>query len=128
MQISPKLRKSSDGYLFYCPACEEAHKFRCVPEVGELPNWEFNGNIASPSFTPSLLHFQSYRAWTEADGPPRRLVRLPDGQRITICHLFVTDGKIVYCGDNPHALNGQTIDLPDLPEWMQSDKYGDGNP
>ena len=30
------------------------------------------------------------------------------------CHLFVTDGKIIYCGDCTHELSGQTVDLPNI--------------
>lgn len=31
-------------------------------------------------------------------------------------NLFLTDGMIAYCSDNPHALNGQTVPLPDFPD------------
>lgn len=127
MQVSKFLRKGADGYLFYCPGCEDAHKFR-IGGDGARPQWTFNGNVDCPSFTPSLLHYTVYRSWTEADGLPRRMVRVPEGQRVVICHLFVTDGKVIFCNDNPHKLNGQTVPLPELPEFMQGDGYGDGNP
>ena len=32
-----------------------------------------------------------------------------------ICHHFVTEGKIQFCGDCTHALRGQTVELPDFP-------------
>lgn len=32
-----------------------------------------------------------------------------------VCHLFVTDGKIIYCSDCTHEYAGKSIDLPDIP-------------
>lgn len=144
MQISRFLRKGADGYLFYCPACEGAHKFR-VGGDGTRPQWTFSGDAERPSFAPSLLHYNGHRSWTEADGPPRRLIELPADKRIVICHLFVKTGEelvaskrkldadpgisyIDYCGDNPHKMNGQVVPLPELPGFMRGDVYGDGNP
>lgn len=80
-------------YLIWCPGCGHGHT---IP----TPRWGFNGNHDKPTFTPSLLIF------TEA----------PDTKkRHTHCHLNVTDGRIVYHGDSPHAFKGQTIDLPGIP-------------
>jgi hypothetical protein len=33
----------------------------------------------------------------------------------TLCHYFIRAGKIEFCGDSPHNLAGQTVDLPDWP-------------
>jgi len=41
-------------------------------------------------------------------------MRISD-QRGTTCHYFITDGKIEFCGDSPHKLAGQIVDLPDWP-------------
>jgi len=35
---------------------------------------------------------------------------------VNICHSFIRDGKIQFLGDCTHALAGQTVDLPELPE------------
>lgn len=95
-----------DGYWscwFYCPGCECAHRYQwhdgsvsAVPTPGIEPVWQWNGSIEQPSFTPSLVC---------------------RGQRR--CHLFVTDGQIQFCGDSEHALAGQTVPLPPLPDWLQ---------
>lgn len=112
-QVSKFLRKGAgDRYIFYCPACDEPHVYRCHADATDRPRWEFNGNVDRPTFTPSLLLFD---------------IPAP-GQRTTICHLFVKEGMIEYCGDCPHEYAGKTIPLPELPENMQSDRFGDGNP
>ena len=33
----------------------------------------------------------------------------------TVCHSFVTDGRIQFLGDCTHSLAGQTVDLPEFP-------------
>lgn len=83
---------SSFIYLFYCPGCKTVHHYN----VGRVkrPVWQFNGNMDLPTFSPSLLY---------PDKKPR-------------CHLFLTNGKIIYCGDCEHEFAGQTVDLPDIPE------------
>ena len=111
MQVSPHLRKSSNGYIFYCPGCKEAHAYVTDGSRG----WTFNGDLAAPSFTPSLRLFEV----------------VSESPRVehTFCHLFVTDGKINFCNDCDHELNGkQGVPLPELPDFMQGDKYGDCNP
>ena len=32
-----------------------------------------------------------------------------------VCHYFVTNGQIIFCGDCTHAMKGQTAPLPELP-------------
>jgi len=76
----------------YCPGCEVAH---AIPV--EKPNpangavWRFNGDMERPTFSPSL-------------------------HLVGFCHSFVTDGRIQFLNDCSHALAGQTVDLPDMPE------------
>lgn len=60
--------------------------------------WTFNGDLEKPTITPSI------HVWHK-DG---------NGNRITKCHSFVTDGKIQYLGDCQHKLVGQTIELPEF--------------
>jgi hypothetical protein len=49
-----------------------------------------------------------------ADYHPMGLERLTkrDGE---ICHFFVTDGEIEFCGDSTHALSGKNVQLPEIP-------------
>lgn len=79
------------NHTFNCPACGTTHSYA-------VPRWAWNGSLDRPTYSPSLLRFHQL----EENGP-----------RIVDCHLFVTDGKIIYCGDNPHSMNGQTVDMPD---------------
>jgi len=88
-QVTKKLRRATDAYFWYCPGCNEMHP---LPD-----SWTFNGNLESPTFSPSFLHTWKYA------GQDRR------------CHYVVTDGKVAYCSDSDHILAGQTIDMPDLP-------------
>ncbi len=84
---------------FYCPGCKYGHAYRVAKHPQEpdtVPIWSFNGDYEKPTFTPSLL--------VNGSGGNSRYPR---------CHLFVTDGKIIYCSDSDHELAGQTVDLPD---------------
>lgn len=89
--------------LHWCPACKEPHGIRIK---GGPPVWTFDENYDAPTFGPSIRCFTIY----DEDGEP-----LPAGTDRTLCHYFIKAGKIEFCGDNPHALNGQTVDLPDWP-------------
>jgi hypothetical protein len=91
--------------LHWCPGCDEPHGIRIEGREGS-PKWTFNGNFDRPTFSPSVLNFTIY----DDEGEP-----LPQGQRRTLCHYFITDGQIQFCGDSPHELAGQTVDLPDWP-------------
>ena len=92
-----------DAYWFWCPGCDEAHQYRVGG--GEGPRWTFNGNMEKPTFTPSLLH-----AGHRKEGSDKLL-----GQ----CHLFLTDGMLNFCGDCTHELKGQSVPLPELPDWLR---------
>lgn len=119
MQVSKFLRKSSVGYIHYCPACEGAHHYR-TDSQGKA-NWTFNGNTEKPSFTPSMKiswgnKVPGYENWKD------------DEHDNGICHYFLTDGQLQFCSDSTHDLKGQTVPLPELPDWMAGEGYGDGNP
>jgi hypothetical protein len=86
-QVSSKLRRGEGRYFHYCPACDELHS---------LPDeWSFNGNLESPTFSPSFKH-----QWGTDE----------------ICHYVLTDGVLNYCGDCTHSMAGQKVPLPDIPQ------------
>jgi len=91
-----KLKVQGEYYIFHCPGCEYQHSYKVTPD-----DWSFNGDMDSPTFTPSLLNT---RTFTNKSGESV-------SQR---CHLFITEGKILFQNDCTHALAGQTIDMTDL--------------
>jgi hypothetical protein len=104
IRLSAKLVKyETEGgstYIYhYCVPCKHCHQY-------QVPRWTFNGNIEAPSFSPSMREF--YRA--------------KDGGEKTLCHYFLTDGIMKYCGDSPHDMAGKEMPLADIPE-----DYGFGN-
>lgn len=119
--LSTILRNSQDGGLhFYCPGCKHAHGIR-VGE-GHGPRWGWNGNAEKPTFTPSVLVRgirEDMDAVTQAAydalGPGEIRGALDDPRFQSVCHSFVTDGRIQFLGDCTHALAGQTVDLPAWP-------------
>lgn len=83
------------GYLFFCPGCGHNHVFYVLPpnEDGTGPVWKFNGDLARPSFEPSLL-----MRWTG-----------PQGE--SVCHIFVRNGEIQFLPDCTHQLAGKVVPL-----------------
>lgn len=81
--MSP-VQNEDDSYIFWCPACECAH--------GINSRWQFDGDLVTPTISPSLLSQGEHR-----------------------CHLFVKKGKIQYLSDCTHDLAAQTIDMEPLP-------------
>jgi hypothetical protein len=88
VQVSSTLRRATNAYMHWCPACEEMHM---LPDT-----WVFDGNVESPTFSPSFKHLH----------------------RDDICHYTLSKGVLAYCDDSTHALKGKTIPLPSLPPEM----------
>jgi hypothetical protein len=82
-------------YGFVCPGCKRHHH---IPVQGPHPVWGFNGDIDSPTFTPSINSYY--------EGP--------GGVPMKICHSFVKAGYIQFLGDCYHELKNQTIPLPEV--------------
>lgn len=78
---------------FYCPGCKCDHPYRIQ---GKGPMWNWDGNMVTPTFTPSLL--------VNKDFPNSR------------CHLYVRDGIIEFLGDCHHELKGQKVPMVPLDE------------
>ncbi|WP_336974142.1 DUF6527 family protein [Sphingobium aromaticiconvertens] len=87
------------GLMFWCPGCDGAH--RVMVGDGPGPRWGYNGNPEKPTFTPSILVTYNGADADRGDGIP------------SVCHSFVTDGRIQFLGDCSHALAGLMVDIPD---------------
>lgn len=86
---------------FFCPGCKSTHSIQHGSDFG--PNWSWNGSLERPTFQPSIL--------VTYNGPDAGR----DGAPPSVCHTFVTDGRIQFLGDCTHELAGQTVDLPPWP-------------
>ena len=105
MKIIERYENSGDFYIF-CPGCYEQGKHWWPDDESRRNNnaihrisltiHSFNGNFDAPTLTPSLL---------EHRGP-------------TVCHSFVTDGRIQYLHDCTHLLIGQTVELMEIPQYF----------
>jgi len=73
-------------YMFECPGCGENHWFKTT---GSKPRWEFNGDLDSPTVTPSLLSKVNN----------------------SVCHFFVRDGKIQFLDDCTHDKAWSTVSM-----------------
>ncbi len=107
-----KFRTMSDSIAFFCIGCNELHIIR----ISGIDPWEFNGDYDRPTFKPSIK--VSGKEWP-TDEQCKALGR---GEKINlkdhICHSYVTNGQIEYLSDSTHHLKGQTVDIPELPEWL----------
>lgn len=104
------------GYSFFCPGCGHDHIYYTNP-IGYEVTWTFNGNVNNPTFGPSLLNRTGIHA------TPKWNPEFEDGTDhtkppySTICHLFVQNGIINYCGDCTHDHNGkQGVPMKEYPE------------
>lgn len=102
------LRSVAGGQVaFWCPGCDEAHVIR----VDGAHAWGWNRDPDKPTFSPSIL----VRGTERLSDEEYQLVMSGRGKvtpRPTVCHSFVTDGRIGFLGDCTHALKSRTVDLP----------------
>jgi hypothetical protein len=92
-QVSPVLRSVEDGFMHWCPGCNEAHVFYTQGNHSAI--WMFDNNVIQPTFNPSM--------------------RMLDGS----CHYFLRKGEIQFLNDCTHALAGKTVPIPLLPEHLR---------
>ncbi len=102
--MKPVMRKNDELLRFKCPGCKTSHAVQHGSDFG--PSWGWNGSLEKPTLTPSVLV-----TYPGADAGR-------DGAPPAVCHSFVTDGRIQFLGDCTHALAGQTVELPEWPEWV----------
>jgi predicted RNA-binding Zn-ribbon protein involved in translation (DUF1610 family) len=104
-----------DQFSFECPGCGQTH-------VILMPTWEFNGNVNSPTFRPSLLvrggHYMpehsSKECWCTYNQKQIEKGEEPSSFKCLRCHSYITDGKIQFLNDCSHQLAGQTVELPEI--------------
>lgn len=75
---------------FWCPGCDDLH------QVDE--SWQVTGSRDSLTISPSVLVEYGNH---------------PGAKR---CHSFVRNGRAEFLGDCTHALAGQTVALPAVPD------------
>jgi hypothetical protein len=113
-QISRFLRScEGGGLLYWCQGCDMLHQVKVGEGPG--PRWGYNGNPDKPTFTPSVL--TQFDHWVPPASPGWTPV--PQTKVSSICHTFITDGIVQFLGDCTHALAGQTLPLPELPDYLQ---------
>lgn len=93
--MSKVLNTDSGHRMIVCPGCDMLH----APDQ----RWSYNGNADSPTFHQSLL------VHAPMEGGEMR------------CHSFIRDGRIQFLNDCTHALAGQTVELPDIDQWLAAD-------
>lgn len=102
--------------MHWCPGCGEMHMILTAKE--DSPRWDFNGDNNNPTFTPSVRITGKQTIvkdgkWTGEWAKDANGVILD-----RCCHYFITNGQIIYCPDSTHALAGQIVNLPDIPEHL----------
>lgn len=116
-QVSPELRRTATGYSYWCPACEEMH---VIPDK----RWSFNGDLEHATFIPSVK-ITGVQQVIERGEWTGEWVRGTDGRPLPMCcHYNLTNGVLIYHGDCLHALSGQKVPLPDIPEFLRDERAG----
>ena len=93
--------------MFVCPGCLDIYPGSTglhmlpVNSADKTPSWEFDGNLETPTLSPSIL------------------TRYGEGRQ---CHSFLRNGKFQFLDDCSHSLAGQVVDIPDLPAWTYDRK------
>jgi hypothetical protein len=84
------------AYAFHCPGCKCGHTVFTQNEGYSHPIWEFNGDVNSPTISPSLKNVGEY----------------PEGVRV--CHSFITSGHIEFLSDCTHELAGKIVEIQNI--------------
>ena len=101
--LSPILRKAQGNRLhFWCPGCDQAHGIAFGDGPG--PRWEWNGDVDSPTFRPSIMVNRGH-----------------ENPAAPVCHSFVTNGQIEFLADCTHEMAGKTVRLREWPGYDAGD-------
>lgn len=111
-QLGTKMRRVENGHSHWCPACGEMH---VIPG-----SWKFDGNVEQPTFSPSVKITGKQTVVDEKGEWTGEWMRDADGKALDYCcHYILTAGQLNFCGDCTHAMKGQTVPLPALPEHLR---------
>lgn len=115
IQRSPKWYESRKGFFWYwCPGCDCVHEVATIKPNEKGACWQFNKNYEAATLYPSY-HVQVDNVNKETGAV--------DGKR-TLCHVFINNGQIQFLGDCAHKLAGQTVIIPDFPDfWWDNDEH-----
>jgi hypothetical protein len=100
---------------FWCPGCDDIH-------MVDNNLWQVSETDDGLTINPSILVYSRKKLINE----DLEYDALLDPSNITTtprCHSFVRDGKIEFLNDSTHALAGQTVDIPPMPDWF-TEKHG----
>lgn len=105
------------GVLIHCPGCGDDHVLPTT--AGHGAQWSWNGDLARPTFNPSLLVRSGHYARHHEPGDSCWCTYVPANGKPSpfscyTCHSFIRGGRIQFLSDCTHALAGQTVDLPEL--------------
>lgn len=113
-------------YLFWCPGCKCGHGvWTSHPNGVTGATWTFNGDMAKPTFTPSVK-IVGVKKNPPVDPSTGDFKRGADGEYLKdasgrlegaepyVCHLVVTDGVLNFCGDCTHDFNGKSVPMEDF--------------
>ena len=115
---SKLVTQDSGRTMFLCPGCSTSHVLSIA-----AGGWGFNGDGDNPTFTPSVLVTgrdftpsgqAAFDAWHAAGCPALDSKKFDSAP--TVCHSFITNGRIQFLDDCTHGLAGQSVDLPDWSE------------
>jgi hypothetical protein len=93
-------------YQIFCPGCKTTHEINTQRKNLSGAQWSLSGDLNSPSFSPSI----NIRSGNYVAGYEQEVFE----DHSSICHFFITNGMIQYCGDSTHEFSGKTITLPEI--------------
>lgn len=96
-----------DCLAFVCPGCAlrggSGLHMLPVNTDKKAPSWNFDGNFERPTISPSIL------------------TRSGTAEKPFVCHSFLRNGVFEFLNDCTHDLKGQSVEIPDLPDWVTNE-------
>lgn len=81
--------------MHWCPGCNGWHMIPIEKRNHLGAVWGWDGDVEKPTVSPSV-------------------------NIVGVCHYFLSEGVIEFCGDSRHALSGQKVPLPKIPERLRN--------